>query len=161
MFQYNKLIPQKLPGGMHLISTLNSPWLSRFSAHPPSILHAWPLARLRTRMSLCSSTKLRQSEKASFIARAKTQSLTARSFQSLVNLGKPSARATTNRGITKWLVLPYFPVMLKTGFTVQAARFWSSKFALHQLSIFPGVTVRISWCNAIKNVAQFSKSYWW
>jgi hypothetical protein len=43
-------------------SSLNSPWLSRSSAHFPSVHASWPLSRLKSRLSLCSSLELKKRE---------------------------------------------------------------------------------------------------
>jgi hypothetical protein len=139
-------------------STLSSPWLSRHSAHPPNVLHAWPLARLKTRLGLCSNRRLKQLEKSSFIKRAQSQMLSARSIQALdCQPQECGSSMKTYTGSTRWLVLPFYPVLLKTGFCVNAHNFWSSDFVGRLLE---GFHVRLSFCNVLKNVAQFSKSYW-
>ena len=141
-------------------SSLNSVWLSRFSSHPGSVHRAWPLARLKSRLALCSNNHIRREERARFRKLAQSQhlspialaSIACHDMASTAKPSRPVARATT-----KWLVLPFFPVLSIAGFVVQANRFWTSKFTGHLLSIYPGVQIRLSWCNALRSVQSLCR----
>ena len=144
-------------------SSLQVPWLSKFSAHVKSVLNSWPRARLFSRLSLCSHPALRDDERSAFIARARTQFLTKKSFLSL----SPSKMSPVSRSkerthmSTKWLVLPHFPALLKTGFASKTSVFWNSDFAKHELGAMSKQTqIKISWRNVLRNVSQHIKSYW-
>ena len=107
-------------------STLNCPWLSRHSCHPPHIHHSWPVARAMTRLGLCSSPQLKCCDLRNFIARAQTQNLSNRSINTLKNLlieisngisrPKHQKRESVQRNSdVVWLVLPYFQAMHVAG----------------------------------------------
>ena len=149
-------------------STLHVPWLSKFSAHVSSIHNSWPVARLKARLKLCSHHHLKVCERNFFAKRARHQFLSNPAYTSLsLSEFDSSSRScirndTRNANIsTRWLVLPHFPAMLKTGFASRTSSFWNSDFAKRELgSMFPSMQIRVSWKNVLSNVAQYTKSCW-
>ena len=98
-------------------SSLNTPWLSKFSCHVKSVHDAWPPARLVARLKLCSSLKLKRIEKSAFIRRAKRENLSAKALSVLNSTTLHATQRSSKSGtqMTKWAVLPYFPRLLPVG----------------------------------------------
>ena len=144
-------------------SALKVPWLSRFSAHDKSIHNAWPLARLRTRLSLCSTYKAKLLECRHFIKLSEGQNISYAASKSLWNhlaqhvlriVTPPVDRAPKSNAI--WLVLPWFPKLVAAGLKSAARNFWTSAFALDSLtSAFAhNLCIRLCWSNAVPNLTK-------
>ena len=136
-------------------SALKTPWLSRFSAHAPSVHHAWPLGRLRTRLDLCSSQKLRTQERKQFLRIANLQHLTGKAISSFHSDSRP--KAGPGRVRVKWLVMSNFPILARAGLARRASSFWNSHFAIRELTKLFGtaMVVRISWKNILRSVLSY------
>ena len=158
-------------------SSLGTPWLSRHSAHNPSV-HHWPVARLKSKLQLCTHTSDKLREARTFLARAKAEEVASVALVGIQNILKAikdtraAGRATTTtnciignrtserRGKTIWLVLPFHPAVFRAGLCGKITRFFNSHFASTSLHVFfnKPVTIRVSWKNGVKSVKQYLRS---
>ena len=123
-------------------SNLNTVWLNRFSSHAPSIHSSWPLSRMKARVALCSTRRLRIQEAESFVQRASKQHLASKAIFSIhqlaARMGSQRSRDwISQRGCSHcsqlsklpkpnntivWMVLPFTPAMFSTGLSQRLVR---------------------------------------
>ena len=154
-------------------SKLNTPMLSRHSAHHPNIHTAWPGGHLRQRLSLCSSRELQMEDASEFLRRAEQQNLCAAAIQSLRDLkkqveyagagvskllGKPVRQMDQHLG--SWLILPFYLVAHSAGLNDRIRNFINSSFARRELHLAfqKPVKIRVGWRNVAPNVVRCMKT---
>ena len=161
---------QKTPNGYVTFpvskpSALKVPWISKFSAHHPSIHNSRPVARLKARLALCSANRLRQQERLSFLSRAQSQHLATQSINALAtssfNRQLHASRVLRDRcDIHFWLVLPSYPAFIAAGGHAGIGGFLASSFVKDTLNLCfsLSVEVRIGWRNVVPSISTIIKS---
>ena len=145
-------------------SSLNVPWLSRYSCHPPHVHNSWPLAGATTRMGLCSNLQIKCSDLSSFILRAKSQHLTHQSILALLSLQSliksqvcdHKRSGAGKKADTIWLVLPYLQSLHIAEISRDLHALLNTNCIRRELMYLVGTTnVKIGWKNAMPSIQYY------
>ena len=175
--QFLDVLISKTPCGLQVRpwtkeSKLNTPLLSRHSAHNPAIHRSWPCSLLKSRMSLCSSRRIKLEDAQQLIDRAETQKISARAIQSMKETfaqlrgtdthspkhGVSVGRDKTNR--VCHLILPFYHSVYRAGIIPRLNAYLQSSFVQRQMFfLFPDSReIRVGWRNVVPNLIEIAKS---
>ena len=144
-------------------TALDTPWLSRHSAHHSSVHNSWPSSRLRSRLELCSNRKLRRMDIEDFLKRAKLQQITRKASSSLKVFKNrvPLQKVPDNKIRSLWMVLPFYPILKGSGLGARLHSFFGTSWIKRSLLYLMGepTQVRVAWANpnfAIQHIVKHS-----
>ena len=142
-------------------STQHTPWLEACSSHPRSIHASWPISRLKARLSLCSTERLKSQEVVKFKSQAERQHISRQALNSIFSHGSKnvakSGKLRSVNGRTHWLILPYVPLLAKSGLGSVINRFFKAAWVRSSFkALFDEcVSIRVAYRNVLKPASVF------
>jgi len=135
-------------------TALSVPFLHQSSAHNPSIHVSWPREYLSRRVSLCTHNIHKTREFQRISKRFQDDGLHLQTLTLPSAPKKPRGTEQPLGSVSKlWLLFPFHPALVTSGFSKAFARFWNRDTTQSLLrNTLPGSTCGLAWRNHFPNI---------